>query len=185
MAGEDPTSRDRSLFECADVIHTVRWTRALSVRGAGHEFRALRENGVLIDLSQMRAVTIDPDAHSPRSSGATMGDLIRAAQEHGLATATGTISGVVMAGLTWGWLWSLLNGAYGLVADNLLSAQVTADGHLVTANAQERTDLFWGAARRRRQLWRCRFLEYRLHLLTTVLSSLLLYPLDQDSVTPF
>jgi FAD/FMN-containing dehydrogenase len=92
-----------------DVIHTVRWTRAhglpLSVRGGGHDFagRALSENGVTIDLSQMRAVTIDPEARTAHvQGGATAGDLIEAAQKYGLATATGTISSVGMAGFTLG-----------------------------------------------------------------------------------
>jgi FAD/FMN-containing dehydrogenase len=92
-----------------DVIHTVRWTRAhglpLSVRGGGHDFagRALSENGVTIDLSQIRAVTIDPEARTAHvQGGATAGDLIEAAQKYGLATATGTISSVGMAGFTLG-----------------------------------------------------------------------------------
>ena len=84
-----------------DVIHTIRWTRShnlpLSVRGAGHEIfgRSLIENGVVIDLSQMRAVTVDPDTRTAQmQAGATASDLIEAAQQYGLATATGTISSV-------------------------------------------------------------------------------------------
>jgi FAD/FMN-containing dehydrogenase len=170
-----------------DVIHTVRWTRAhglpLSVRGAGHEIfgRSLRENGIVIDLSQMRAVTIDPVTRTARiQAGATAGDLMEAAQNYGLATATGTISSVGMAGLTLGGGYGSLVGAYGLVADNLLSAQVvTADGQLVTANAQEHPDLFWGLRGGGGNFGVVVSLEYRLYPLTTVLSGLLLYPLDQ------
>ncbi|MBW4639938.1 MAG: FAD-binding oxidoreductase [Gloeocapsa sp. UFS-A4-WI-NPMV-4B04] len=170
-----------------DVIHTVRWTRAqglpLSVRGGGHDFagRALVENGVVIDLSQMRAVTIDPDARSAHvQGGATAGDLMEAAQEYGLATATGTVSSVGMAGFTLGGGYSPLIGAYGLGADNLLSAQVvTADGQLVTANAQEHADLLWGLRGGGGNFGAVVSLEYRLHPLTTVLSGLLLYPLEQ------
>ncbi len=81
-----------------DVIHTIRWTRShnlpLSVRGGGHEIfgRSLLGNGVVIDLSQMKAVTVDPNKRTAQiQAGATAGDLIEAAQQYGLATATGTI----------------------------------------------------------------------------------------------
>ena len=134
-----------------DVIHTIRWTRAhgltLSVRGGGHDFvgRALSEQGVTIDLSQMRAVTIDPAARTAQvQGGATANDLIETAQKYGLATTTGAISSVRMAGFTLGGGYSSLIGAYGLGADNLLSVQVvTDDGQLITANAEEHPDLFW------------------------------------------
>jgi FAD/FMN-containing dehydrogenase len=170
-----------------DVIHTVRWTRIqrlpLSVRGGGHDFagRALSENGVTIDLSQMRAVSIDPDARTARiQGGATAGDLIEAAQKYGLATATGIISSVGMAGFTLGGGYGSLTGAYGLGADNLLSAKVVAaDGQLVTANAEEHPDLLWGLRGGGGNFGVVVSLEYRLHPLTTVLSGLLLYPLDR------
>jgi FAD/FMN-containing dehydrogenase len=170
-----------------DVIHTVRWTRAhglpLAVRGGGHDFagRALVENGVVIDLSQMKAVTIDPDARTALiQGGSTAGDLIEAAQKYGLATATGSVSSVGMSGFTLGGGYGSLMGAYGLAADNLLSAQVvTADGQLVTANAQEHPDLFWGLRGGGGNFGVVVSLEYRLHPLATVLSGMLLYPLEQ------
>jgi FAD binding domain len=170
-----------------DVIHTVRWTRAhglpLSVRDGGHDFagRALSENGVTIDLSQMRAVTIDPAARTAQvQGGATANDLIEAAQKYGLVTTTGTISSVGMVGFTLGGGYSPLIGAYGLAADNLLSAQVvTADGQLVTANAQEHPDLLWGLRGGGGNFGVVVSLEYRLHPLTTLLSGMLLYPLEQ------
>ncbi|MBD2247378.1 FAD-binding oxidoreductase [Nostoc sp. FACHB-888] len=170
-----------------DVIHTVRWTHkhglALSVRGGGHDFagRALSENGVVIDLSQMRAVTIDPVSRTAHvQGGATAGDLIQSAQKYGLATATGTISSVGMAGFTLGGGYGPLTGAYGLGADNLLSAQVvTANGQLVTANAEEYADLLWGLRGGGGNFGVVVSLEYRLHPLITVLSGMLLYPLDQ------
>ena len=169
-----------------DVIHTVRWTRSqglpLSVRGGGHDLagRALVENGVTINLSQMQAVTIDPDTRTaPVQGGVTAGNLIEAAQNYGLATATGTISSVGMSGFTLGGGYGPLTGAYGLGADNLLTAQVvTADGQLVTANAEEHADLLWGL-RGGGNFGVVVSLEYRLHPLRTVLSGMLLYPLDQ------
>ena len=170
-----------------DVIHTIRWTRAhglpLSIRGGGHDFagRALVENGVVIDLSQMRAVTIDPDARTAQvQGGATANDLSETAQKYGLATTTGTISSVGMVGFTLGGGYSPLIGAYGLGADNLLSAQVvTADGQLVTANTEEHPDLLWGLRGGGGNFGVVVSLECRLHPLTTVLAGLLLYPLEQ------
>jgi FAD binding domain/Berberine and berberine like len=170
-----------------DVIHTVRWTRShglpLSIRGGGHDFagRALSENGVVIDCSQTRGVTIDPDKRTAKiQTGVTAGDLMEAAEKYGLATTTGTISSVGMAGFTLGGGYNSLMGAYGLAADNLLSAQlVTADGRLVTANANENPDLFWGLRGGGGNFGVVVSLEYRLHPLTTVLSGMLLYPLEQ------
>ncbi|MGL4621358.1 MAG: FAD-binding oxidoreductase, partial [Chroococcidiopsis sp.] len=113
-------------------------------------------------------------------SGATAGDLIGAAEKYGLATTTGNISSVGMTGLTLGGGYGSLLGAYGLAADNLLSAQVvTADGQLVTASAEEHPDLLWGLRGGEGNFGVVVSLEYRLHPLTTVLSGLLLYPLEQ------
>ncbi|MFQ4143437.1 FAD-binding oxidoreductase [Chlorogloeopsis sp. ULAP02] len=170
-----------------DVIHTIRWTRAqglpLSVRGAGHEIfgRSLREDGVVIDLSQMKAIAIDPVARTAQiQSGVTAGELIGAAEKYGLATTTGTISSVGMTGLTLGGGYGPLTGAYGLAADNLLSAQVvTADGQLMTASGEKHPDLLWGLRGGGGNFGVIVSLEYRLHPLTKVLSGLLLYPLEQ------
>jgi hypothetical protein len=183
-------TRPAALVRCAnaqDVVHTVRWVRShgltLCVRGGGHDFagRALCEGGVVIDCSQMRAVTIDSQARTARiQGGATAGDLIDAAQKDGLVTTTGTVSSVGMAGLTLGGGYGPLMGSLGLVADNLLSAHVvTADGDLVTASAIEHADLFWGLRGGGGNFGVVVSLEYRLHPVTTVLSGLLLYPLDQ------
>jgi FAD binding domain/Berberine and berberine like len=179
-----------ALVRCAnaqDIVHTVRWARshglALSVRGGGHDFagRALCDDGVVIDCSQMRAVTIDPEARTARiQGGATIGDLIGASREYGLATTTGTVSSVGMAGLTLGGGYGPLIGKYGLIADTLLSAQVvTADGQLVTTSVTEHADLFWGLRGGGGNFGVVVSMEYRLHPVTTVLSGLLLYPLDQ------
>jgi FAD/FMN-containing dehydrogenase len=131
----------------------------------------------------MRAVTIDPAARTARiQGGATAGDLMDAAQRAGLATTTGTVSSVGMAGLTLGGGYGPLMGRYGLVADNLLSAQVvTAEGHLVTASATEHADLLWGLRGGGGNFGVVVSLEYRLHPVTMVFSGLLLYPLEQAS----
>jgi FAD/FMN-containing dehydrogenase len=144
-----------AIVRCADaqdVVQAVRWARmhglALSVRGGGHDVagRALCEGGVVIDCSQMRAVSIDPGTRTARvQGGATISDLIHASQKEGLATTTGNIESVGLAGLTLGGGYGPLLGKFGLVADNLLSAQVvTAEGQLVTASESENADLLWG-----------------------------------------
>jgi FAD/FMN-containing dehydrogenase len=183
-------SRPAAIVRCAtaqDVVHSVRWARAhglaLTVRSGGHDIagRALRDDGVVTDCSPMRAVTIDPEARTAHvQAGASAGDLINAAQPHGLATTTGTISTVGLSGLTLGGGYGPLMGKYGLVTDNLLSAQVvTADGHLVTASATEHADLFWGLRGGGGNFGAVVAMEYRLHPVTTVLSGLLLYPMEQ------
>jgi FAD/FMN-containing dehydrogenase len=186
-------TRPAAIVRCADaqdVVHTVRWARshglALSIRGGGHDYagRALCEGGVVIDCAPMRAVTIDPAARTARApGGATAGDLIDAAQHAGLATTTGTVSSVGMAGLTLGGGYGPLMGTYGLVADNLLSAHVvTPDGNLVTASATEHADLLWGLRGGGGNFGVVVSMEYCLHPVTTVLSGLLLYPLEQARV---
>jgi FAD/FMN-containing dehydrogenase len=183
-------TRPAALVRCAtvkDVMHTVLWARShgtlLSVRGGGHDFagRALCEDGIVIDCSAMRAVTIDPEARTARvEGGATAGDLMDAAQKDGLAATTGTVSSVGLAGLTLGGGYGPLMGRYGLVTDNLLSAQVvTADGQLVTANPTEHADLWWGLRGAGGNFGVVVSSEYRLYPITTVLSGLLLYPIKQ------
>jgi FAD/FMN-containing dehydrogenase len=174
-------SRPAAILRCAtveDVVQSVRWAqvhgRALSVRSGGHDIagRALRDDGVVIDCSAMRAVTIDPAARTARvQAGASAGDLINAGQHHGLATTTGTFATVGLAGLTLGGGYGPLMGKYGLVTDNLLSAQVvTADGHLVTASATEHADLLWGLRGGGGNFGVMVAMEYRLYPITTVLS---------------
>lgn len=184
------SKRPAALVRCAnvqDVIHTVRWARSnglpLSVRAGGHDFagRALCDDGIVIDCSQMRAVSINRQRRKAYvQGGATAGDLIDAAQKHGLATTTGTISSVGLGGLTLGGGYGPLLGKYGLVADNLLSAEVvTADGRLLTANDTEHADLYWGLRGGGGNFGVVVSLEYRLHPISKVLSGLLLYPMDQ------
>ena len=187
---EKVNKRPAALVRCAsvqDVVHAVRWARshelALSVRGGGHDFagRALCDDGIVVDCSQMRAVSVDPERRRAMAQGgATIGDLIGATQKHGLATSTGTISSVGLGGLTLGGGYGPLSGKFGLVADNLLSAQVvTADGRLLTANATEHPDLYWALRGGGGNFGVMVSMEYRLHPISQVLSGLLLYPLDQ------
>jgi FAD/FMN-containing dehydrogenase len=142
----------------ADVIAAVNFARdhpspssgqalLLSVRGGGHNVagNAVNDGGVVIDLSGMTGVHVDPRARTARvQGGATWGDLDREAQVFGLATPGGVVSTTGVAGLTLHGGMGHLRRKYGLSLDNLVSVDiVTADGQLRTASATENADLFW------------------------------------------
>ena len=119
----------------------------ISVRGGGHNFAgfAVCEGGLMIDLSEMRQVTVDPAARrAVAGGGATWHEVDAATQAHGLAVTGGFISRTGIGGLTLGGGLGHLTGQAGLSCDNLVSAQVaTADGRILTASANENPDLFW------------------------------------------
>ena len=135
----------------ADIIRAVRFAREhgllLAVRGGGHNIagNAVCEGGLLIDLSPMRSVRVDPFHHIARvEPGATLGDFDKEAQAFALATPLGINSTTGVAGLTLGGGFGWLSRKFGLAADNLVSADVvTAEGELVQASAAENSDLFW------------------------------------------
>jgi FAD/FMN-containing dehydrogenase len=135
----------------ADVMAAVNFVREhnvlTSVRGAGHNIAgtALCDGGLLIDLSSMRAVHVDPRARVARvGPGATLGDFDHEAQAFGLATPLGINSTTGVAGLTLGGGFGWLSRKYGLAADNLRAADVvTADGKLRRAGPEDDADLFW------------------------------------------
>ncbi|MFE5892484.1 FAD-binding oxidoreductase [Streptomyces sp. NPDC056462] len=134
-----------------DVARSVRFARDLdlniAVRGGGHSVAgmALNDNGLVIDLRHMRAVTVDPAAEAVRvAGGATMSDLDRATQVFGLATTGGRASTTGVGGYVLGGGTGWLDRYCGLAVDNLLGVElVTADGSRVHANADENADLFW------------------------------------------
>jgi FAD/FMN-containing dehydrogenase len=136
----------------ADVIHAVNFARTydllVSVRGGGHNVTgtAVCDGGLMIDLSQMRSVRVDPSKRTVRAEGGTKWiDFDHETQAFGLATTGGTCSDTGIAGLTLGGGIGWLGGKYGLASDNLLSVDiVTADGQFRTASATEHADLFWG-----------------------------------------
>ena len=135
----------------ADVIETVRLAREhgllLAVKGAGHNIAglAVRDRALMLDLSGMKSVRIDPAARTARvEPGVTLGEFDREAQAFGLATPLGINSTTGVAGLTLGGGFGWLSRKHGLTVDNLISADVvTADGTLVHASAKEHPDLFW------------------------------------------
>ena len=135
----------------SDVAACVRFAQQhdllLAVRSGGHSvaLQSVVDDALVIDLSEMKRVVIDPDARTARvQPGATSGDLAGPAHEHGLALSTGDTQSVGMGGLTTGGGIGYLVRKHGLTIDNLLSARVvTADGEAVTASPTEHPDLFW------------------------------------------
>jgi FAD/FMN-containing dehydrogenase len=133
----------------ADVQAAVRASRSagmpLSVLAGGHDWAgsAIRDGGLLVDLSPMRQVIVD-SAEARLGDGATASDILDAARPFGYAAAAGTVSTVGFAGLTLGGGYGTLIGVVGLGVDNLLSAQVVlSDGRVVTADPRHEADLFW------------------------------------------
>jgi FAD/FMN-containing dehydrogenase len=155
----------------------------LSVRGGGHDWagRSLRHDGLVIDLSQMRQVDIDPLVRvATLQGGATAGEVITAAQPHGLAAATGSTGGVGMAGLSLGGGYGPLNGRFGLALDNVLSAEVVlADGQRVTADPGYEPELYWALRGGGGNFGVVTSLRVRLHPVPEVLAGFIVYPWAQ------
>ena len=120
----------------------------ISVRGGGHHIagHAVCEGGLMIDLSPMKLIRVNPEARRARvGPGATLGDFDHETQAFGLATPVGINSTTGIAGLTLGGGFGWLTRKHGLTADNLRSADVvTADGCCLRADAERNSDLFWG-----------------------------------------
>ncbi|GAA1802499.1 FAD-binding oxidoreductase [Agromyces neolithicus] len=146
--------RPRLIARCsgtADVAAAVRFARdhdlEIAVRGGGHNVggTAACDDGIVIDLSAMRATSVDPAGRSARvQGGALWGDVDHATQAYGLATTGGIVSHTGVGGLTLGGGIGWLMRKYGLSVDNLLAAEVvTAEGGVVRASADEHPDLFW------------------------------------------
>src|ERR687889_645223 len=136
----------------ADVIDSVNFSREndllVAVRGGGHNVagNAVADGGLVIDLSPMKGIRVDPERRTTRAEGgATLGDIDRETQVFGLATPLGVVSETGIAGLTLGGGIGWLRRKYGLSSDNLVSVDlVTADGRYLTASEIENPDLFWG-----------------------------------------
>ncbi len=146
--------RPAMIVRCAtpkDVVAAVNFVRdhglLTSVRGGGHNIAgsALCEGGVTIDLSGMKAVSVDPEARIARvEAGALLSDLDAETQKYGLATPLGINSTTGVAGLTLGGGFGWLSRAFGMTVDNLLGADVvTAAGEQLHVNEAEYPDLFW------------------------------------------
>lgn len=172
----------------ADVIVAVNFTRAhrllLAVRGGGHNVagNALCDGGLVIDLSLMRGVQVDPRARLVRvQPGITLGELDHETQVFGLAAPLGMVSQTGVAGLTLGGGFGWLSRKYGLACDNLLAADVvTADGQFVTASERENADLFWGVRGGGGNFGVVTSFSFQVHPVgPTVLAGVVFYPMEQ------
>jgi FAD/FMN-containing dehydrogenase len=136
----------------ADVVAGVKFARdhgvALSIKGGGHNIAGLAvcDGGLMLDMSPMRGVWVEPAARTARAqAGCLLGDVDRETQLHGLAAVLGFVSNTGIAGLTLGGGFGYLTRRFGWTSDNVLSMDVaTADGRLVRASEKENADLFWG-----------------------------------------
>ena len=138
--------------DVSDIISSIEFAHRhdlpVAVRGGGHGFAgyAVCDDGMVIDLSKMKNIHVNLEQRTARvEPGCTNGDLLSATLPYGLATATGIVSDVGIAGLALsageGWL----SGKYGLTIDNMLEVEmITAAGKRITANSSENADLFWG-----------------------------------------
>jgi FAD/FMN-containing dehydrogenase len=167
-----------------DVIEAVNFARATgiltAVRSGGHNIAgaSLCDGGLVIDMSRMSRVIVDPASRTARAEGgALLADLDAATQAHGLATTTGVNSDTGLIGLTLGGGIGRLGRKHGLACDNMVSAEVvTADGRVLNASAHENADLFWGLRGGGGNFGIVTATTYRLHPLgPTVLAGSLVY----------
>jgi len=171
----------------ADVLACVRFAREqdliVAVRGGGHSVagKSVCDDGLMIDLSTMKGIRVDPVKRTVRAEpGLTLGEFDRETQAFGLATTLGVVSRTGIAGLTLGGGWGHLHAKFGLALDNLIGADVvTADGRLLTANASENGDLFWGIRGGSGNFGIVTSLEYRLHELGPIFGGGVFYPAAQ------
>jgi FAD/FMN-containing dehydrogenase len=171
----------------ADVVDGVNFAReqglVLSIKGGGHNVagNAVNDGGIVIDLSQMRGVTVDPAAQTVRvQGGATWGDLDRETQLFGLAVPGGVVSTTGVAGLTLHGGVGHLRRKYGLSIDSLLSVDiVTADGQFRRASATENEDLFWAVRGAGSNFGVVTSFEFRAYPVgPTVMVAAVFYPLE-------
>lgn len=171
----------------ADVIVAVNFAREtdmlVAIRGGGHNVagNAVCDDGLVIDLSEMKSVRVDPGNRTARAEGgATWGAFDHETQAFGLATTGGIVPTTGIAGYTLGGGIGYLNRKHGLSCDNLLSADVvTADGRMLTASSGDHEDLFWGLRGGGGNFGVVTSFEYRIHPVGPVLAGDVIYPLDR------
>jgi FAD/FMN-containing dehydrogenase len=173
--------------DAQDVVSAVnvarRYRPPVTIRGGGHQVAgsSVCDDGMVIDLSAMRGVEVDPAKRIARADGgATWGDVDRATQRFGLATTGGEVSTTGIGGFTLGGGMGLLMRAHGLACDNLRAVQVvTADGELRSASPEEHADLFWAACGGGRGIGVVTSFEFDLHPLGPgVAAATVFYPYE-------
>ncbi len=171
-----------------DVAAAVTLARSeglqISVKGGGHSYagNTVADGGLLIDLSQMKAIQVDPESRTVTvEAGATWGELDAATQVHGLATTGVTVSSVGVSGSTLGGGTGYLSRAFGNAIDNLLSVElVSAEGRKLRAAEDEHPDLFWGLRGAGANFGVATSFAFRLHEVgQQVLAGQVIYPFDE------
>ncbi|KAB1197243.1 MULTISPECIES: FAD-binding oxidoreductase [Haloferax] len=177
--------------DVADVIAAVNYGREsgleTAVRGGGHNGPGLSlvDDGLVIDLSEMNGVRVDPDAQTVSvEAGCRWGDVDHATHAFGMATVSGIISTTGVGGLTLGGGHGYLTRKYGLTIDNLVGADVVlADGRLVHANERENQDLFWAIRGGGGNFGVVTSFEFTLHPVDTVVAGPMFWPLSELKTT--
>ncbi|MFD0507620.1 FAD-binding oxidoreductase [Streptomyces chiangmaiensis] len=179
------------IAQCADeedVATVLRYASAhdipVAVRGGGHgsDGYAMPGGALVIDLSAMRAITVDPKTRVVRAQpGVKLGEMDAAAQQHGLAVPAGTVSSTGVAGLTLGGGIGFLMRRHGATVDNLLACDmITVDGRKVRADATENPELFWALRGGGGNFGVVTSFEYRAHPVgPDVVAGQLIFPFDQ------
>lgn len=181
--------RPRAIVRCTgteDVQSAVRFAadRDLypSIRAGGHNVAgtALAPDGLVIDVSQMKGIAVDPGERTALAqTGLLWGEFDRATQAHGLATTGGLISTTGIAGLTLGGGVGWLMGRCGLSCDNTLAYDIViADGEAIRADQDRNADLFWALKGGGGNFGVVTSITYRLHPIRTVLSGMIIHPLS-------
>jgi FAD/FMN-containing dehydrogenase len=172
----------------ADVRSAVQFARAskllVAVKCGGHSpsGKSACDKGMLIDLSLLRGVRVDPSARLARvAGGSLLGDLDHEAMAHGLVTTAGTVSHTGVGGLTLGAGFGRLARRFGLALDNVRSVEiVTGNGDILVANAQENPELYWGVRGGGGNFGVVTSFEFGLHpMQRQVIGGLILFPLSQ------
>ncbi len=170
-----------------DVVRAVNFARdhriPLSVRGGGHNVsgNAICDDGLVIDLTPMKEVQVDPERRvATAQGGVTFKEFDLKTQEFGLATTGGIVSSTGIAGYTLGGGLGYLMRKHGLACDNLLGVEiVTADGRVLKANARENADLFWAVRGGGANFGVVTSFEFRLHPVGKILYGPLIHPLQR------
>ena len=182
--------RPRFIVRCADpadVISSVNFAREnnilLSVRGGGHGVPgfAVNDGGLVIDLSRLKGIRVDPARRTVRAQGGcTWGDVNHATEPFGLHTPGGVVSTTGVGGLSLGGGIGHLTRPFGLVSDNIISADVvTADGRFLVASEKENADLYWALRGGGGNFGVVTSFELQLHELRAVFAGPIVWPLDK------
>lgn len=171
-----------------DVAQSVRLARAhdipLSVRGGGHNFagKAMLDGGLTIDLSAMKAITVEPGSRRARAqTGLRLGEFDRETQKHELMTPLGIATTTGIGGLTLGGGYGHTVGQFGLACDNVTAIEVvTAEGEVLECSEERNRELFWAMRGAGQNFGIATRIDYRLHPLAKVYGGPLFYPLGAD-----